>query len=912
MNINKLTLSILAGLAFSANATQAPELGRKPNLQSTNYVQNTYEKNTASNPQVSAYVSNWGQYDRKFNIGNVAHGYDKIILSFFGLCGTEIGDPAITSAVESLKNICPAAGAKEHEVISTDLWADIATTAGGALTSADQAAAGNPHWETIPSLAQRWYQGENRVAGVLGYAKKAKAENPNLQVAFSIGGWSLSEPFSRMAKDPAARKIFVDSVVQIVRNYSFFSQVDIDWEYPGGGGAEANGADPSDGDNYALLIQELRSALDSANKQTVKIAIAAGAPKTKLDASNLKILTENGVDIIHLMTYDFFGTGWAEEIAHHTNLLTYKSDGYSSEASIDYMIDVLGIDASVIHIGYAAYSRNGKNAVLDSYSPLSGSYDKDATEVPGSYENGTSEWYDLSANMMDVTEQSGIQFKDPAYKLYTDKIANADFIYNADNGLFMSLDTPRTVYAKAQYAKERGLGGIFTWMADYGDGLLLNAAREGLGQSVVAGKELIDMQNIIFQCGENVATQEECNRLTNQAEDIGVVTQANAGTDVTTQLDLNTRYSLDGSKSTSKAGELTYKWSKGKFTGVEKSMVQLIKGRTANAQFKFKDGAKPDLRGVNLTFKLTVTDTEGHVSEDTVVYLLEGENSAPISIAKSNKRSVEHGAVFNLLGRDSYDNDGDALTYKWTQLEGEPVELGTGKRKNITKIATTTLSNQEQVLKFALEVSDGFASDKSEVQVTISPSVAENIAPQAVFDALGEKVVRNTITLDAKKSSDDGSIVAHAWSVSFEGNSVTVLNADKPEAKFTPTQVGNYHVSLEVTDNLGATGQIEQTLVIEDAEQTTWVAGKVYTAGDTVMFNGYEYIANWYTTAQPGTDTSWTMKRLPGQAAPAWNSSMSYGSGAEVTHNGKTWYAAWAPAFGAEPGADAYNGWKVK
>lgn len=912
MNINKLTLSILAGLSFSANATQAPELGRKPNLSNVQYVQNTYEQNSATNPQVSAYVSNWGQYERQFNIANVAHGYDKIILSFFGLCGTEVGDPAITNAVESLKNICPAAGASEHEVISTDLWADIATTAGGALTSADQAAAGNPHWESIPSLAQRWYQGEDRAAGMLGYAKKAKAENPNLQVAFSIGGWSLSEPFSRMAKDPAARKIFVDSVVQIVRNYSFFNQVDIDWEYPGGGGAEANSADSSDGDNYALLIQELRSALDSANKQNVKIAIAAGAPQNKLDASNLKTLTENGVDIIHLMTYDFFGTGWAEDIAHHTNLLNYKSNGYSSEASIDYMIDVLGIDASVIHIGYAAYSRNGKGAVLDSYSPLSGSYDKNATKVPGSYENGTSEWYDLTTNMMDITEQSGIQFKDPAYKLYTDKVANADFIYNADTGLFMSLDTPRTVYAKAQYAKERGLGGIFTWMADYGDGLLLNAAREGLGQSVVAGKELIDMQNIIFQCGENVATQEECARLTNQAEDVGVITQANAGADVTARLDLNTRYDLDGSASTSKAGDLTYKWSKGKFVGIEKSMVQLIKGRTAHAKFAFKDGATPDLRGVSLTFKLTVTDTEGNTSIDTVVYSLEGENSAPISVAKSNKRNVEHGALFNLIGRESYDDDGDVLSYKWTQLEGEPVELGTGTRKNITKIDTTGLSNQEQVLKFALKVSDGFASDTSEVQVNINPSVTENASPQAVFDALGEKVVRNVITLDAKKSSDDGSIVGYAWSVSFEGNSVSVSNADQAVSNFTPMHVGNYQVSLEVTDNLGATGHVEQELMIEDVEQTTWVTGQIYNAGDTVMFEGNEYVANWYTTAQPGTDTSWTMKLLPGQSAPAWNPNMSYGSGAEVTHNGKTWYAAWAPAFGAEPGANAYNGWKLK
>jgi len=342
--------------------------GKGPKTSYMEYQVNEYQKDSSLAP-ISAYVSNWGQYGRDVNIAKFANGYDKLVLSFFGMCGSEIGDPANTSAIESLARICSYLGAPDYEVVTTDAWGDMATTVNGALSDQDQANAGNPHWETEDVLAQRWYQGQNRVAGLLGAAKKAKEANPDMELAFSIGGWSLSEPFSDMAKDPKYRKIFVDSTVQIFSNFPMFSQVDIDWEYPGGGGAEGNTEDDADGDNYAKLISELRAGLDNIGRTDVKIAIAAGAPKSKLDASNLKGLMDAGLDIIHLMTYDFFGTPWAEGLNHHTNLYPYGDAKWSTDTSVRYMIEDLGIPAKAIHIGYATYSRNAANAELTSESP---------------------------------------------------------------------------------------------------------------------------------------------------------------------------------------------------------------------------------------------------------------------------------------------------------------------------------------------------------------------------------------------------------------------------------------------------------------------------------------------------------------------------------------------------------------
>ncbi len=70
----------------------------------------------------------------------------------------------------------------------------------------------------------------------------------------------------------------------------------------------------------------------------------------------------------------------------------------------------------------------------------------------------------------------------------------------------MSLDTPRTVKAKGEYAASLGLGALFTWTIDQDNGVLVNAAREGLGYEMAS--EVIDMEPFYFE-GINVDPADE-------------------------------------------------------------------------------------------------------------------------------------------------------------------------------------------------------------------------------------------------------------------------------------------------------------------------------------------------------------------------------------------------------------------
>ncbi len=66
-----------------------------------------------------------------------------------------------------------------------------------------------------------------------------KKINPELKILISVGGWSWSESFSDAAPTEESRSIFSDSCVDFIVKYQL-DGIDIDWEYPVGGGHPTN------------------------------------------------------------------------------------------------------------------------------------------------------------------------------------------------------------------------------------------------------------------------------------------------------------------------------------------------------------------------------------------------------------------------------------------------------------------------------------------------------------------------------------------------------------------------------------------------------------------------------------------------------------------------------------------------
>ncbi|MFV0264872.1 MAG: glycosyl hydrolase family 18 protein [Kluyvera sp.] len=464
-------------------------------------VYNKYKASTTK-PKVFGYYTDWSQYDsrlqgddlpdnrgRGYDLTNVSPtAYDKLIFGFVGITGFAKIDTNERDEVAEAAALC---GKVKYEPTFLDPWGDFQSYINlGFETSG---------WDVDPRTVT-----QANAKGLLGALRdmqaKAKQQGHTLALSMSIGGWSMSNGFHETAASDSSRQIFAKGVVKLFKQFPMFSEVDIDWEYPNNEGA-GNPFGEEDGANYALLIGELRKQLDSAGLSHVKISIAASAVTSIFDYAKVKDLMAAGLYGINLMTYDFFGTPWAETLGHHTNRKALVAGGWSVETIVDHLL-AEGFSADRINIGYAGYTRNARQVEIESLSPLKGSYTPGAGETTGTFESGTCEWYDVMYNYLDLENQKGRN----GFNVYTDQVADADYLFNPESKLFMSLDTPRTVKAKGEYAQKLGLGGVFTWTIDQDNGVLVNAVREGLGYEMES--ETIDMEPFYFE-GINVEQDEE-------------------------------------------------------------------------------------------------------------------------------------------------------------------------------------------------------------------------------------------------------------------------------------------------------------------------------------------------------------------------------------------------------------------
>ena len=90
----------------------------------------------------------------------------------------------------------------------------------------------------------------------------------------------------------------------------------------------------------------------------------------------------------------------------------------------------------------------------------------------------------------------------------------------------------------------------------------------------------------------------------------------------------------------------------------------------------------------------------------------------PEALAEANPPVAGEGAMVQLSGLNSFDEDSDTLTYSWTQLAGSLVTLSDPTSSTPFFTAPLVGSAGEQ-LTFELTVSDGLASDTATVHVVV-------------------------------------------------------------------------------------------------------------------------------------------------------------------------------------------------
>ncbi|MBN2461077.1 MAG: T9SS type A sorting domain-containing protein, partial [Candidatus Cloacimonetes bacterium] len=203
---------------------------------------------------------------------------------------------------------------------------------------------------------------------------------------------------------------------------------------------------------------------------------------------------------------------------------------------------------------------------------------------------------------------------------------------------------------------------------------------------------------------------------------------------------------------------------------------------------------------VQYLITLTVNDNQSRASDsDEVMITVEFVNQPPVANA-GNDQTVDEGEIVYLDGSDSYDPDGQTLTYFWTAPPEIVLSDPTAESPHFTAPDVT----MNTVFNIILEVSDGNdrAVDTDDVNITVlfinQPPVANAGDDQFVYEG-------DLVQLDGSGSYDpDGQTLYFTWDPPY---GIQLSDIHSPMPTFTAPGVDEdeeYIFELMVQDNYGA------------------------------------------------------------------------------------------------------------
>ncbi|MGN5114258.1 glycosyl hydrolase family 18 protein [Aeromonas jandaei] len=596
---------------------------------------------------VGTYYVEWGVYGRKFTVDKIpAQNLTHILYGFTPICGGDGINDSLKeiengNSFQALQRAC--AGRADFKVAIHDPWAAVQMPQSG-LTAYDEPYKGN-----------------------FGALMALKQAYPDLKILPSVGGWTLSDPFYFLG-DKSKRDTFVASVKEFLQTWKFFDGVDIDWEYPGGQGANPKLGSPSDGATYVTLMKELRAMLDELESQTgrkYELTSAVGAGYDKIEDVDYRA-AQQYMSHIFMMTYDYNGAWSNTELGHQTNLYAASWDPntkYTTDKAVNLML-AQGVDPGKLVVGAAMYGRGWTGVSgYQGNNPFTG---KATGKVKGTWEDGVVDYRDIVNNRMG----SGWE------KSY-DEVAEAPYLFKASTGDLITYDNDRSVKAKGQYVLANKLGGLFSWEIDADNGDILNAMHEGLGH------------------GEGTTPPANKPPVANAGSDLSVTGP--------TEVTLNGSASHDPEN-----GALTYSWKQ-----VSGPQAALLDATQAKARVVL-DAVSAD---INLVFELAVTDDHNLTARDQVVVTNKApQPNLPPLVSLPATTSVESGKQVTLKATAS-DPNGDPLTYQWTV----PAGLTASGQNSATLVVTGPNVTSDTAYDLSLTVSDGALDASAATRLTVKP-----------------------------------------------------------------------------------------------------------------------------------------------------------------------------------------------
>lgn len=295
-----------------------------------------------------------------------------------------------------------------------------------------------------------------------------KSKNPDFIPMISIGGWnSGSGRFSAMAKDPAKKQLFLDSLIPFLERYGF-EGVDFDWEYP----SSRPGSDPdNDKENFSNLIEEMSTLLKASNK----LLTAAVTPNWRTVQSGYDVpRISQYFDFINVMTYDYHGW-WPQVFTGHNSPLYPRPEDNVDDSHPGYFFNVFdsvnfwisqGAPKEKIVMGMPLYGRGfqlnntEENGI---YCPAK------AGIPPGPYtlQEGIWGFQEILQAFNNATLPTLPGATPQNWSIIKDDCYHAPYAVNGP--YWVGYDDVESFSLKAKYANFLGIGGGMVWSIDTDD-----------------------------------------------------------------------------------------------------------------------------------------------------------------------------------------------------------------------------------------------------------------------------------------------------------------------------------------------------------------------------------------------------------------------------------------------------------
>lgn len=394
---------------------------------------------------VVGYYPNWQWYDR-----------DKLV-----------NPQSIDYSKYSILNYCFFNATINGEILITDPWSD------------KNLLLGPINWAVAPAGYDTEYDYGNPAYHNQDQKLSDYCHNNGVKLLPSIGGWTLSNNFSDIAANPTKRQTFALNCVELIDAFGF-DGIDLDWEYPG---FEEHNGTPQDKENFTLLLQDIRNAIDAYGNTVGKpmlLTICVGAAPARMEDVEWENIVEI-VDMINLMSYDFFGA--FDPITNHNAPLYAPEQGdpeFNLSSAVDKLIEVYNVPPSKINAGVAFYGRSAKTVnTPDLFVPNTGVGDI----LTFSLDEGTPLYYNalLQMNLFDY---------------HWDDVAKVPYLTGKNNlKTFLSYDDINSIALKAEFVVEKELLGVIIWeiTGDY--------IETSPGSGIVQSTPLVNKINEIF-CDE--------------------------------------------------------------------------------------------------------------------------------------------------------------------------------------------------------------------------------------------------------------------------------------------------------------------------------------------------------------------------------------------------------------------------